>query len=69
MAKAKAKNEKVSVRLIKRGDVVILRDGKEEVVRDVQVVLQMANGSNEVYVPSDKIEVLPPEVLPDLIPE
>jgi hypothetical protein len=59
-------NGKRSVRLVKRGDVIKLRDGGEEVVRNVQVILQMANGSNEVYEPIETVEVLPAEELPDL---
>lgn len=54
-----------SVRLVRRGDVVRLPDGTEEVVRDVQVVLQLANGSNAPFTGRDKIEILPPEDLPD----
>lgn len=61
MAKDKSKT---SVRLVKRGDVVRLDDGTEEVVRDVQVVLQLANGSNHPFTSRDSVEILPPDELP-----
>lgn len=57
---------KRNVRIIKRGDIIKLRDDTEEVVRGVQVVLQMANGSNEVYEPTELVEVIPPEEVPDI---
>lgn len=55
-----------SVRLIKRGDIIVLRDGTEEVVREVQVVLGMANGSNQAFEPSERVSIVPPEELPEL---
>lgn len=62
MALTKDKDtNKRNVRLIKRGDIIILRDGAEEVVRNVQVVLQMANGSNEIYEPTEIVELVPDE--------
>lgn len=54
-------NGKRNIRLIKRGDIIKMRDGTEEVVRNVQVVLQMANGSNEVYEPTETVELVPDE--------
>jgi hypothetical protein len=60
-------NGKRNVRLVKRGDVIKLRDGgAEEVVRGVQIILQMANGNNEVYEPTETVDIVPPEELPDL---
>lgn len=62
MALAKDKDtNKRNVRLIKRGDIIKMRDGAEEVVRNVQIVLQMANGSNEVYEPTETVELVPDE--------
>jgi hypothetical protein len=60
------KRSKSSVRLVKRGDIVRTSEGVEEVVRGVQVVLQLSNGNNEVHDATDRVEVLPPEELPDL---
>lgn len=57
---------KRNVRIIKRGDIIKLRSGEEEVVRNVQVILQMSNGSNEVYEPTETVEVVPPEDVPEL---
>ncbi len=62
---AKDKNKR-NVRLIKRGDIIIMRDGTEEVVRGVQVVLQMANGSNQEYEPTEIVELVPDEQVPEL---
>lgn len=65
----RTKGSKIPVRLVKRGDIVRTKEGTEEVVRNVQVVLQLSNGSNEEHGSSDTIEVLPPEELPDLTEE
>lgn len=65
MAKPR-KVTKKSVRLVKRGDVIVTAQGDEEVVRGVQVVLQLSNGSNEEHLGTDFVEVLAPEELPDL---
>lgn len=65
----KTKGNRTPVRLVKRGDIVRTNEGKEEVVRDVQVVLSLSNGNNEVHGSADMIEVLPPEELPELIEE
>lgn len=62
----KTKGSKTPVRLVKRGDIVKTVEGGEEVVRDVQVVLSLSNGNNEVHGSADVVEVLPPEELPDL---
>lgn len=58
--------KKTSVRLLQRGDVVRLPDGSEDVIREVQVVLQLANGSNVQFGPTDSLEILPREILPEL---
>lgn len=58
--------KKTPIRLVKRGDIVKTQTGGEEVIRNVQVVLQLSNGSNESYDASEEIEVLPPEELPEL---
>lgn len=63
---AKAKSTKTSVRLAKRGDIVRTQQGGEEVVRGVQVVVQLSNGSTETYDASDTLIVMPPEELPGL---
>lgn len=60
----KVPGEKLSVRMVRKGDVVRLPDGVEEVVRDVQIVLQLANGSNPTFAPVEFVELLPPEELP-----
>ncbi len=60
------KGKKLSVRVIKRGDIVRSAEGTEEVVRDVQIILQLSNGNNEVHTGVDRVEVLPPEELPEL---
>ena len=65
----KTKGTKTPVRLVKRGDIVRANEGTEEVVRDVQIVLSLSNGNNEVHASTDSIEVLPPEELPDLTEE
>lgn len=62
---ARTKEGKRSVRMVNRGDVVKLEDGTEEVVRDVQIVLQLANGSNVTFTGRDSVEVLPPDPLPE----
>lgn len=62
----RTKPSKTPVRLVKRGDIVRTSEGAEEVVRNVQVVLQLSNGANETHESIDTIEVLPPEELPDL---
>lgn len=63
---AKTKASKTPVRLVKRGDIVRTTEGVEEVVRNVQVVLQLSNGANETHESTDTVEILPPEELPDL---
>ena len=63
---SKTKGSKTPVRLVKRGDIVRTKEGAEEVVRNVQVILQLSNGANEEHGSADIVEVLPPEELPDL---
>lgn len=65
----RTKGSKTPVRLVKRGDIVRTKEGGEEVVREVQVILSLSNGNNEVHGSSDTVEVLPPEELPDLTEE
>lgn len=62
-------SKSTSVRLVKRGDIVKSEAGTEEVVREVQIILQLSNGHNEVHTASDKVAVLPPEELPELTEE
>lgn len=64
-SKTSSKDAK-SVRLIKRGDVIVTREGDSEVVRNVQIVLQLANGSNPTYESTERVDVEPPEELPEL---
>lgn len=62
----KKTGEKRNVRTVRRGDVVETLDGGEEVVRSVQVVLQLANGVSVPYESTAEVRVLPPEELPDM---
>lgn len=66
MAKSQKSPEgtKLSARHIRRGDVIRMPDGVEEVVRDVQIVVNLANGSNPTLSPGDFVNLLPPEELP-----
>lgn len=54
-----------SVRLLKKGDIIRYEGAQgeviEEVVRDVQIILFMANGENRPVAPTDTAEVIPPE--------
>lgn len=60
---------KVDPRTVARGMVVWSKDSKrDEVVRDVSVVLHLANGWDEVYKSNDEIEVLSEQPSP-VIPE
>lgn len=56
----KPETEKVDPRVVTRGIVVWSRDGKsEQVIRNVAVVVQFANGYDETYVVGqDEIEIL-----------
>lgn len=62
---AKPKPKKTSPRLVRRGDIVQLKgqDG-DEVVRDVQFVLLLANGNSEVYTADEMVTVIGQEELP-----
>lgn len=64
---AKPKTEKRNPRLIRRGEVVISDTGHDEVVRNVSVILHLANGADMVRPVTDDVEVvtdpqLPPEI-------
>lgn len=65
MATKQTRGDKLSARMIRRGDVVRMPDGVEEVVRDVQITLQLANGSNPTLAPTEFVDLLPPEELPE----
>lgn len=65
MATKRTGGKRLSVRMVRRGDVVRLPDGVEEVVRDVQITLQLANGSNPTFAPTEFVEQLPAEELPE----
>lgn len=57
-------SESVSVRRVRKGDIIRTRDGEhEEVVRAVNVVLELSNGSNEVYASTEEIEIIPQETI------
>lgn len=56
--------KKVQARTIKRGDIVKLPDGTEEVVRGVSVVLELSNGNNQSFPVNTVLEVVPPEQVP-----
>lgn len=67
--RTKSKGSQTPIRLVKRGDIVRSEAGGEEVVRNVQVTLQLSNGHNEVHESTDTVEVIPPEELPELAEE
>lgn len=60
-------NQQVPARYIKRGDIIrydATNPELTEVVRDVQVVLMLANGNNLPVAPSQPFEIIPPEDVP-----
>jgi hypothetical protein len=58
------KPETKVARQVKAGDIVTMKGSKRtEVVRNVTVVLHLANGVDEVHEATDKISVHPPEVV------
>lgn len=65
MAKVRRKGMSINSRKIRRGDLVRTPEGAEEVVRGVQIVLQLANGQSVPYDANDEVEVFPPDELPD----
>lgn len=62
------KVEKVNPRFIKRGDI-IQQEGIEgsEVVRDISIILHMANGMDVIYKANATVDRVPPEDLSDLV--
>ncbi len=55
-----------AARWVTRGTIVKPKGGNAEtgeVVRDVSVVLHLANGQDEVYPANDEVTILPPEDL------
>lgn len=62
-----AKVEKVNPRFIKRGDI-IEQEGiaGSEVVRDISIILHMANGMDVTVKANDTVSRIPPEDLSDL---
>ena len=57
---------KKSIRFVRRGDIVMTKDGQhEEVVREVQIVLGLSNGANEIYESTEEVVIIPPEEIPE----
>jgi hypothetical protein len=64
---AKSKKPRKSVRLIRPGDIIKRPDETTEVVRNVTVVLHMANGVSDTYESTETVEVTPPEEVPEAV--
>lgn len=65
--KAVVQPEERSPRLVRAGDRVQMKGSQAtEVVRDVSLVLHLANGVDEVYKVDEPVLWLPPEEVPDI---
>lgn len=70
MAKKKATSTDVNPRLVLPGHLVQPKSSEApELVRSVSVVLHLANGFDEVYETDETVKVLPPEELPETLPD
>lgn len=58
MPPKKPETANVDPREVQRGAAVWTKEGYEEIVRSVSIVLHLANGADVVYSENDEVEVL-----------